>query len=180
VSPAFALWMSPILLGMVTSIPISLVTGQLAPGQLVKGLRLLVTPEESNPPPELSRLARNLDACRRHTPPLPELAADYGLMQAVLDPYVNAVHLALLREREQTPAAAAEERFSPLRERLLREGPAALSSRDKLALMLDADSMAALHRDLWSLPSDRLSDWWRVAIRAYNVLAPAPQTALYR
>ncbi|MBC8011396.1 MAG: glucans biosynthesis glucosyltransferase MdoH [Burkholderiales bacterium] len=180
VNPAFALWMSPILLGMISSIPISLVTGQLAPGQFVRGIRLLVTPEESAPPPELSRLARNLDACRRHTPPLPELAADYGLMQAVLDPYVNAVHLALLREREQTPGVAAEERFSPLRERLLREGPAALTSRDKLALLLDADSMAALHRDLWSLPSDRLSDWWRVAIRAYNVLAPAPQTALYR
>jgi membrane glycosyltransferase len=46
--------------------------------------------------------------------------------------------------------------------------------------MLDADSMAALHRNLWSLPTDKLSPWWRTAIRTYNVLAPAPQTALYR
>jgi membrane glycosyltransferase len=101
-------------------------------------------------------------------------------MQAVLDPYVNAVHLALLREREQAPDAVSEERFAPLRERLLREGPSALPAREKLAIMLDADSMAALHRDLWSLPTDRLAAWWRTAIRTYNVLAPAPQTALYR
>jgi membrane glycosyltransferase len=143
-------------------------------------LKFFLTPEETSPPPELTRLARNLDACRRHAPPLPELSADYGLMQAVLDPYVNAVHLALLRERDHGPASVGEERFAPLRERLLREGPSALASRDKIALLLDADSMAALHRDLWSLPAERLSAWWRTAIRAYNVLAPAPQTALYR
>lgn len=180
VNPAFAIWLSPILLGMVASIPVSLVTGQLAAGQWLARMRMLVTPEESAAPSELTRLARNLEACRRHTPPLPELAPDYGLMQAVLDPYVNAVHLALLRERDQAPDAAAEERFAPLREKLLREGPASLSSRDKLALLLDADSIAALHRDLWSLPAERLADWWRTAIRSYNILAPAPQTALYR
>ncbi len=180
INPAFAAWLAPILFGMMTSIPLSLITGQLAPGEFIRKLRLLATPEETTPPPELTRLARNLEACRRHTPPLPELAPDYGLMQAVLDPYVNAVHLALLRERDHAPDPAAENRFAPLRERLLREGPSALTPRDKLALLLDADSMAALHRDLWSLPAERLSTWWRTAIRAYNVLAPAPQTALYR
>jgi membrane glycosyltransferase len=180
INPAFAAWLSPILLGLMTSIPVSLLTGQLAPGQFVRRMRLFVTPEESSPPSELTRLARNLDACRRHAPPLPELAPDYGLMQAVLDPYVNAVHLALLRERDQTQTPSNEERFTLLRERLLREGPAALAARDKVSLLLDAESMAALHRDLWSLPADRLSAWWRTAIRAYNVLAPAPQTALYR
>jgi membrane glycosyltransferase len=180
INPAFAAWLAPILLGLATSIPVSLVTGQLAPGRIVQRAKMFLTPEETSPPPELIRLNRNLDACRRHAPPLPELAPDYGLMQAVLDPYVNAVHLALLRERDQTPAQASEERFAPLRERLLREGPTALTPRDKLALLLDADSMAALHRDLWSLPAERLSTWWRTAIRAYNVLAPAPQTALYR
>ncbi len=180
VSPSFAVWMAPILLGMMSSIPVSLMTGQLAAGLFVQRMGFLATPEETDPPPELARLARNLEACRRHTPPLPELAPDYGLMQAVLDPYVNAVHLALLRERDQAPDPAAEQRFAPLRERLLREGPAALAPRDKLALLLDADSMAALHRDLWSQPAERLAAWWRTAIRSYNVLAPAPQTALYR
>ena len=180
VNPAFAAWLAPILLGLVTSIPVSLVTGQIAAGQFVRRMKFFLTPEETSAPPELARLARNLEACRRHAPPLPELAADYGLMQAVLDPYVNAVHLALLRERDHAAGSASEERFAPLRERLLREGPAALGARDKVALLLDADSMAVLHRDLWSLPAERLSAWWRTAIRAYNVLAPAPQTALYR
>ncbi len=180
INPAFAAWMSPILLGLALSIPVSLVTGQLGAGRFVQRRRLFLVPEETSPPPELARLARNLEACRRHVQPLPELAPDYGLMQAVLDPYVNAVHLALLREREQSQASASEERFATLRAKLLREGPGALSARDKVALMLDSDSMAALHRDLWSQPAEGLAAWWRTAIRAYNVLAPAPQTALYR
>lgn len=178
IKPAFAMWMAPILLGMMSSIPLSLMTGQLVAGYLVRRWGLFVTPEESVSPPELARLARNLDACRSHVPPLPDLADDYGLMQAVLDPYVNAVHLALLRERDQP--LAVEVRFLPLREKLLRDGPSALTAREKLALMLDADSMSALHRDLWSMPTERLAVWWRTAIRAYNVIAPAPQTALYR
>lgn len=180
VNPGFAAWLAPILLGLFSSIPVSLLTGQLAPGVWVRRLGLFLTPEETTPPPELSRLARNLEACRRHPSPVPELAGDYGLLQAVLDPYVNAVHLALLRERDQKPDPAAEQRFAPLRARLLREGPQALGSRDKVALLLDADSIAALHRELWSSPSDRLAEWWRAAIRSYNILAPAPRTALYR
>jgi membrane glycosyltransferase len=181
INPAFAAWLAPILLGMMSSIPVSLITGQNITGQFIRRLGFLLTPEESAPPPELARLGRNLEACSRRAPPLPELASDYGLMQAVLDPYVNAVHLALLRERaQQVSPPSAEERFGPLREKLLFQGPDALVAREKLALLLDADSMAILHRELWSLPSERLAGWWRTAIRAYNVLAPAPQTALYR
>lgn len=180
VNPGFALWLSPILLGLFLSIPISLLTGQLGPGRRLKRLGLFATPEETTPPAELARLARNLEACRLHPTPAPELAADYGLLQAVLDPYVNAVHLALLRERDQKPDANAELRFSPLRQRLLREGPQALAAREKNALLLDADSMASLHRELWSSPADNLAEWWRAAIRSYNILAPAPRTALYR
>jgi membrane glycosyltransferase len=180
INPAFAAWISPILLGLTTSIPMSILTGSVRLGERLRAARLLATPEETQPAPELSRLARNIEACRTHTPPLPELAGDYGLMQAVLDPYMNAVHLALLREKDATPAQVNEERFANLRELLLRDGPGALKPRDKLALLLDADSMAALHRDLWSLPAERLAAWWRTAIRHYNVLAPVPQTALYR
>lgn len=180
VNPGFALWLLPILSGLFLSIPVSLITGQLGPGRYLRRMGLFATPEETAPPAELARLARNLEACRLHPEPPAELAADYGLLQAVLDPYVNAVHLALLRERDQKPDAAAEQRFAPLRSRLLREGPQALNGREKAALLLDADSIASLHRELWSSPTQNLAEWWRAAIRSYNILAPAPRTALYR
>ena len=61
--------------------------------------------------------------------------------------------------------------FAQLRQRLLREGPAGFSTREKMALLLDPQSMIRLHRELWSLPSESLADWWRLAMRQYNVLA---------
>jgi membrane glycosyltransferase len=106
------------------------------------------------------------------------LRDDYGLLQAVLDPYVNAVHVALLRQRR--PSESSREYFLHLRQRLLTEGPAGLTAREKMALLLDADSLIWLHRELWRLPAGALADWWRLAMRQYNVLTATPVTALYR
>ena len=179
IQPAFAAWLSPILAGLILSIPVSLITGQLAAGQKLRRIGLLATPEETQPPLVIERLEERLEACRRHVAPMPELANDHGMLQAVLDPYVNAVHLSMLREKDNTPAAS-EERFHELRERLLRDGPSALTRAEKLSLLQDADSLADLHLELWSRSAERLAPWWQLAIRQYNVIAPVPQTALYR
>jgi membrane glycosyltransferase len=67
-----------------------------------------------------------------------------------------------------------------LRRRLLAEGPAHLSPREKMALLRDAESMNWLHEQLWKQPAEQLSDWWQLAMRQYNVLTTTPVTALYR
>ena len=54
----------------------------------------------------------NLDECYRHLPPFEPLRADYGLMQAVLDPYINAMHVALLRQRRPSAGAGSGSRSS--------------------------------------------------------------------
>jgi membrane glycosyltransferase len=92
---------------------------------------------------------------------------------------VNAVHVSLLRAKDELPPAS-EERFVGLRETLLHEGPAALDPRDRLALLLDADSMNALHDALWSSPAAHLAEWWQLALQHYNLIAPAPVTAFSR
>ena len=74
----------------------------------------------------------------------------------MLDPYINSMHVALLRQRK--PSEEAREWFAHLRERLLREGPAEFSSKEKMALLLDAESMIWLHRELWSAPSNALAE----------------------
>ena len=176
--PAFFWWLSPVLAGLVLSIPVSIL---LSKGTLGRGARawgIFLTPDETHPPYELKRLEQNLAECYRQFPPLKALRADYGLMQAVLDPYVNALHVALLRQRR--PGDEAREWLTQLRERLLRDGPGKFSQKEKMALLLDADSMIWLHRELWSVPGESLAEWWRLAMRQYNVLTAAPTTALYR
>lgn len=176
--PVFFLWLLPVLAGPVFSIPLSLVTAQ-PPQPGPPPAWPLATPEELTPPEVAATLARHLAATEGRAPVPPEFAEDYGLLQAVLDPYVNAVHVSLLREK-RPPSSEERDRFATLREKLVTAGPAAISRRDKLALLMDAQSMIRLHRDIWSRPGSALAEWWRYAIRQYNHLAPAPATALDR
>jgi membrane glycosyltransferase len=178
ISPPFFFWLSPVIGPLTLSIPISILLSKVGIGQAARRAGIFLTPEETFPPYELKRLHQNLAECYRHMPPIEPLRADYGLMQAVLDPYVNALHVALLRQRRQSDES--REWFAQLRERLLRDGPAKFTVKEKMALLLDADSMIRLHRDLWSTPAEGLAEWWRLAMRQYNVLTTAPTTALYR
>jgi membrane glycosyltransferase len=178
ISPPFFWWLSPVLAGLVFSIPLSILLSKSGFGRQAREWKIFLTPEEVEPPYELRRLRQNLAECYKHMRPLEALRADYGLLQAVLDPYVNAVHVSLLRQRR--PSEESRDYFSQLRVRLLREGPANFSTKEKMALLLDAESMIWLHRELWCLPSQALAEWWRLAVRQYNVLTAAPITALYR
>lgn len=176
--PSFFWWLSPVLTGLVFSIPLSIALSKVVYGQVTLRLGLFLTPEEVDPPEVIRRLQRNLGECYQHLQPLEKLRADYGLLQAVVDPYVNAVHVSLLRQRR--PSEESRDYFAHLRRRLLNEGPTTLSVKEKMALMLDAESMVWLHEELWRQPSSSLADWWRLAVRQYNVLTAAPVTALYR
>lgn len=178
ISPPFFFWLSPVVIPLICAIPISILLSKASFGGGLRKVGLLLTPEESFPPYELKRLHQNLAECYRHMPPIEPLRADYGLLQAVLDPYVNAMHVALLRQRKQTEEA--REWFSQLRERLLRDGPGRFTTKEKMSLLMDAESMITLHRELWSCPAEDLAEWWRLAMRQYNVLTAAPTTALYR
>ncbi|MBI5691712.1 MAG: glucans biosynthesis glucosyltransferase MdoH [Verrucomicrobia bacterium] len=177
-SPRFFFWLSPVVVPLVLSIPVSIFLSKAGVGRAARRWGLFLTPEETAPPYELRRLRQNLAECYRHLPPIEPLRNHYGLLQAVLDPYVNALHVALLRQRRRTEES--REWFRQLRERLLRDGPDRLTPREKLALLLDADSMIELHRELWSARPSELAEWWRLAMRQYNVLTAAPTTALYR
>jgi membrane glycosyltransferase len=176
--PSFFWWLSPVLAGLVLSAPLSIFLGKASFGRRARELGLFLTPDETEPPEELLRLQRHLEECYRHMQPIPQLRADYGLLQAVLDPYVNAAHVSLLRQRQGSHAVRSY--FVRLRRRLLSEGPENLTHREKMALLLDAESMIWLHEQLWKQPAERLSEWWRLAMRQYNVLTATPVTALYR
>jgi membrane glycosyltransferase len=162
----------------VFSIPISIALSKISFGQQALRWGIFMTPEETSPPFELHRLRTNLSECYKHMRPIEVLRSDYGLLQAVLDPYVNAVHVSLLRQRK--PSEESRDYFLQMRVRLLREGPAGFTTKEKMALLLDAESMLWLHRELWRVPSQSLAEWWRLAVRQYNVLTAAPITALYR
>lgn len=166
-------WFLPVLLGMFVSIPLSVLTSRSSWGRRAKKAGLFLVPEEVVPPREIIDLRVRLAELEMAG----ELAArppNAGLADVVLNPYVNAVHVSLLRENRLNPAYAealsklgvGEDKSRGLGEKLLAAGPDSLSAQEKLLLLSDANTMSWLHRWAWLRPSETLSPWWQRAIRS--------------
>lgn len=167
-------WFLPVLAGMVFSIPFSVLTSRSHWGRRAKQARLFVVPEEVAPPDEVQRMRLNLRECGSSEPE--SATANTGLAEAVIDPYVNAVHVSLLREKRlnavyhraaaQTGVGADTARL--LGEKLLAQGPEMLTREEKILVLSDADVMSRLHRWIWLRPSSTLARWWQERLRVDN------------
>jgi membrane glycosyltransferase len=167
-------WFTPVMAGMVLSIPLSVFTSRAHWGRQARRLDLFLTPEETTPPPELAALHGRMELLQEQHR-LDPLATDSGLADVILDPYVNAIHVSLLREKRQNPAFAAalaelgagapEVRL--LCERLLADGPAYLQRREKILILSDVEQLPWLHRQAWLRPGATLAGWWQSQIRKY-------------
>jgi membrane glycosyltransferase len=168
-------WFTPVLAGMIFSVPISVLTSRSRLGMRFRQMGLFLTPEEIAPPEEIVAL-RSQMRLHEMTETSAPLRPHAGLAQAVLDPYVNAIHVSLLREKQFNPVYA--EQFSKLGvggakvqalgEKLLAEGPNKLSTDEVLNVMADQRVMVWLHQQAWQRPGSLLAPWWRAAIAEYS------------
>ena len=164
-------WFAPVVAGMVLSIPLSVLTSRTSWGIAARHASLFLTPEETSPPLELAGLNARmelLDQRRQSEAPSQNL----GVAAAVLDPYVNAIHVSLLREKYLHPEAhetlarlgQGKPAVRTLAEKWLTEGNEALKSDDKLLVLSDPDAMSWLHRQCWLRPSTALAPFWQSAV----------------
>lgn len=166
-------WFAPVLAGMVLSIPLSVWTSRGRLGARARILGLFLVPEEIRPPVELA-LIRARMALVEPEESAPLLKGQ-GIAEAVLDPYVNAVHVTLLRESQLNPAyaeilsrlGATGEEVRKLGERLLAQGPESLNAAEKLRVLASEETMSWIHRQVWLGRPEMLAPWWRTAIRRY-------------
>jgi membrane glycosyltransferase len=169
-------WFTPVLAGMVLSIPLSVFTSRVSLGAHTRKLGLFLTPEEIAPPPELVAL-RSYMKVHEITEDSSPRRSHAGLAEAVLDPYVNAIHVSLLREKRLNPVYAeqlarlgvGDPKVRALGEKLLVEGPDKLTPAERLLVMADARAMVWLHRQAWLRPGETLGPWWRAAIREFSL-----------
>ncbi len=102
--------------------------------------------------------------------------AHAGLAEAVLDPYVNAIHVSLLREKQLNPTYAEQfvrlgagtDGVRALGEKLLSEGPEKLRPPERLSVMADQRVMVWLHQQAWLRPEEKLAPWWKTMIREFS------------
>ncbi|MDR3556567.1 MAG: glucans biosynthesis glucosyltransferase MdoH [Syntrophobacteraceae bacterium] len=153
-NPSFFWWLAPIVVSLIMSAPLSVFSSRSTLGQKFRNSGLLLTPQETAPPPEL----RWLEAYRRQYrtfSSLPPFGDQKGFTRAVVDPCVHALHLSFLRkERKYCPEIL--DRRRKLREKALALGPDALRASEKKELLCDPTSLKALHEAVWAL-SDAVS-----------------------
>jgi membrane glycosyltransferase len=76
IAPQFFWWLTPVLIGLVCSVCLTAWTSRISAGALLRRWGLLLTPEETEPPPELVTLSRaNLEAPEAVELPVPQLGA---------------------------------------------------------------------------------------------------------
>jgi membrane glycosyltransferase len=84
-----------------------------------------------------------------------------------LDPFYNAIHVALQRRRSaRTPEL--DEHHENLANKLFQGGPAALTAEEKRALLSDGPALAKLHILVWRTPAEKMNPFWAEALRAYR------------
>jgi membrane glycosyltransferase len=160
-NPGYFWWLTPIIVALVLSIPVSVLTSRIGLGDRARAAGLFLIPEESSPPPEIVDVERETaraEAARAALPP----AEQDGFVRAVVDPVVNAVHCALLGgTRGGKPGLRAARRA--LVTRALEGGPEALSADERRLLLADVEPMIDLHRGVWQLSDPARASRWGVS-----------------
>jgi membrane glycosyltransferase len=150
IAPSYLAWVSPLLLGLLLSIPIAQLSGRADSSR-----QLFLTPEELNPPTEL---------CTRFKL---QLRDGDQFVHALLDPFYNAVHVSLQRGRE-TNAPSVDGYILSLANRLFQDGPGCLTPQQKRALLGDGQTLAWLHNLIWKTPSGLMNPAWAEALAQYR------------
>jgi membrane glycosyltransferase len=150
ISPNYLLWISPLLAGLILAIPVAHFSCHTS----LFG-KLFATPEELHPPKELSG---NFQL---------QLREGDQFVHAVLDPFYNAVHVALQRKRESISTSSSEYGTS-LANKLFKDGPDALTAQEKRALLTDGHNLAYLHMLIWKTPAEMMHPAWAKALAEYR------------
>jgi membrane glycosyltransferase len=170
-------WFTPVLAGLVFAVPLSVLTSRRSLGAAARKLGLFLTPEETRPPIELVTLRSRMKILALTQDHEPRVRPHEGLAAAVLDPYVNAVHVSLLREKQLNPVyaehfkriGAGTEGARQLGERLLASGPEQLKPSERLMVLADQAVMVWLHQQAWLRPEEKLAPWWKAMIREFSL-----------
>jgi membrane glycosyltransferase len=141
---ASSLWLLPVAMPLVLSIPLSVYASRASLGRAVRRWRLFLIPEETTPPQVIKDLQAGILERQREKWRLE------GFVRAATDPYANLIHIGFLRGKIPK-SGAARARNKNLQEKMLKEGPASLTPSERAYLLRDAESMAALYRRVWHM-----------------------------
>jgi membrane glycosyltransferase len=158
INRSFFFWNSPIFIPLILSIPLSVLSSRSTVGRWLRKLGFFLIPEEIAPSPELESLRRNLYLQEISKPSLP-MGQQAGFVKAVIDPWVNNLHLSLLRRKRRVAEGIAKRR-QRLQDKAFFQGPRGLSAKEKKELLHDPVALFQLHQRVWESPDQAVAQRW--------------------
>ena len=146
VSPILALWLSPILMGLVLAAPLSWLTSDPKWGRLLARTRLFETPDETHPSHVLLLLREGMLQAVK------DRRLEAGFVEALADPFLYQLHRGQLRERD-APVPL------DICDRAARYGPLALSIADRKRILSNRALLDAIHSAIWASPETPFQRW---------------------
>ncbi len=160
VSQAFSLWMSPIWTGLLLSPLISSLLSKPSVGRQLRRYGLLLIPEERQEPEALA-MAREYE---REFSELEEFAGTVSdFERAAVDPYVNAVRVAMARKANEKTEVPHE-----LVKKALKRGPDSLDLNDRKQILESPEALLALYDRIWLDDPESLHDSWSRAVASFS------------
>ena len=145
--PQFFWWLTPVLAGLLLSIPFSMMSSRPEFGRAARALGLFLIPEEIDPPNVIERLPRyraELSAAAS-TP-------SFGMQRLISDPEARRVHFDLLPAPEnQDPLELHHLEGLRLKARL--RGLTSLTRKEQMEIMLDRATLEAVVGDASPMPA---------------------------
>jgi len=159
-SESFAWWLTPILLGLLAAIPLSVWGSRVSIGRALRRRRLLLTPEEHREPPVLTAAAKEAEAVAARLATFRDAVAD-------ADAHARAIAAV---PRRGWPHSAKGRADMARAERALRDGLEALPAGERLRLLSSPAALARLNAEIASHRAHPA--WWTEG--GANVDAPLP------
>jgi len=136
--PNFFWWLTPVLAGLLLSMPVSIYSSSSDLGRMLKRWGIFLTPEEYERPRVLRLLDENLER-----EDMLGKRAEGEAQKVVADPAVCALHQALLPQRPLKKRKRHQ--LKALTYQLLEDGSASLSWQEKRALISESETLLHLH-----------------------------------
>lgn len=159
ISVAFSLWMSPIWLGLAFAPLTSFVLSKPSLGRLLNRMGILLIPEELKEP-EVLTLAR---LGEQEFSELEEFSGSFSNFErAAVDPYVNAVRVAMARKSKSSSLVPKD-----LVAQALRKGAESLTVADRKEILDSPDALLCLYDRIWLDDPKSLHGSWSRAIASF-------------
>lgn len=165
-SEAYLWWTLPVSGAMILSPLVSWVVSKPSVGEGLRRIGILATPPEVDEPEELVLVKRKEREWNEANWIFSADDEGLGVMNAVVDPYLNAIRTNLAKAAGgSAPDDAGADRLG---ESLLREGTDALGPTERKMLLGDARVLSLLHRRVWVADPGSLHPSWLPLFRRYR------------